>query len=1140
MTQTRLAEEDIFRVALEIATRETRTAYLRQACGADVALYQRIVALLKVAEEEQSFLERPAAGLVATIDAPPTIDTPSISEGPGSQIGPYKLLQVIGEGGMGVVYMAEQIHPVKRRVALKIIKPGMDTRQVVARFEAERQALSMMDHPNIAKVLDAGATSSGRPYFVMELVKGQPITQYCDEHHLTPRQRLELFLPVCQAIQHAHQKGIIHRDVKPSNVMVSEYDHEPVPKVIDFGVAKATSQTLTEKTMFTGLGQIIGTLEYMSPEQAKVNQLDIDTRSDIYSLGVLMYELLTGTTPLDRQRLRSAAFDEMLRIIREDEPPRPSTRLSTLDTLASVAANRKTEAGRLSGIVRGELDWIVMKALDKDRNRRYETANGLGMDIQRYLQDEPVQACPPSAAYRFRKLARRNKALLATGMIVAVTLLTGLAGTTWQAIRARNAERVAKESAQAASENEQKANQQRSEAIAQRDAKEKALAEEANQRQRADQERTRADEKARVAEAVNDFLINDILKANPYSGVTGEAGGTAPTLLQVVERSASQVGNRFKDQPLVEATVRSAIGCSLLEFGRLDEAAQQLEESVRIFRQAKGEEDDANSVRALQLWAYVLMMLGRLEESEKLHAEALQRAERTLPIEHETRRVAMSHYAHCLTSLGKYDVAEPLYKQCIADTLKCAGETPQLQMVRSGLANLYWNENRRDEAEQLYRQALSEHRRLESDVHPNTVNLIEHLGEILLEQGRFEEATPLFEEALAAERQSFGEVRLGRILTMLQRLEECYSQLGRWDDAEKAVQQALATIVNPSSTQATIAFSAGNSLFRAYASSGQWAKAVDLRTAILAAQRSILKPDDSRLASSLLMLGRTLLSADQPAKAEALLRESLAISEKPGHADVLYWTTMTDLATACRLQGKYTEAIELYQQVLDFQSKKLGADDPMNYPIFWYLGETHSAAGNLPEAIEAFEQAASGFEQQGFESTYAAETIRSLVNAYERMQNSELAFTWQRKWVAAVKERSGPESIEYAQELAILGLKLLLQQNWVDTEPVLRECLAIREKAQPDNWPTFNTKSMLGGSLLGQKKFDEAEPLLLAGYEGQKLREAMIPEPAKVRLNEALDRLVELYSATEKSDELKKWQTERSKYPLPPVPPTEK
>src|SRR5688500_6720872 len=332
-------------------------------------------------------------------------------ERPGGTIGRYKLLERIGEGGFGVVYMAEQLAPVRRKVALKVIKPGMDSRQVLARFDAERQALAIMDHPNIAKVFDGGMTDTGRPYFVMELVKGEPITSYCDANQLAPRQRLELFVQVCDAVQHAHQKGVIHRDIKPTNVLVMMYDTKPVVKVIDFGVAKALGQELTDRTLFTGFAQLLGTPLYMSPEQAGQSGLDVDTRSDIYSLGVLLYELLTGTTPFDKERFRRAAQEEIRRIIREEEPPRPSTRLSeSKDRLPSISAQRHTEPAKLTKLVRGELDWIVMKALEKDRSRRYETANGLARDVQRYLNDETVQACPPSAGYRLGKFARRNKA----------------------------------------------------------------------------------------------------------------------------------------------------------------------------------------------------------------------------------------------------------------------------------------------------------------------------------------------------------------------------------------------------------------------------------------------------------------------------------------------------------------------------------------------------------------------------------------------------------------------------------------------------------------------------------------------------------------------------------------------------------
>ena len=350
--------------------------------------------------------------------------------------GRYKLLEAIGEGGMGAVWMAQQTEPVKRLVALKLIKAGMDSQTVLARFEAERQALSMMDHPNIARVLDVGATAAGRPFFVMELVRGTPITQFCDARKLTPRQRLELFVPVCQAIQHAHQKGVIHRDIKPSNVLVALHDDKPVPKVIDFGVAKATGQPLTERTLHTGFEQVVGTPAYMSPEQATFNQLDIDTRSDVYSLGVLLYELLTGTTPIERERFKQAAILEMLRVVREEEPPRPSTRLSSTEARASIAAVRGTEPASLSKLLRSELDWIVMKSLEKDRARRYETANGFAADVQRYLAGEPVLAYPPSAGYRVRKFVRKHRSPVIAASLVLLALVGGAIGTVYGVIKA--------------------------------------------------------------------------------------------------------------------------------------------------------------------------------------------------------------------------------------------------------------------------------------------------------------------------------------------------------------------------------------------------------------------------------------------------------------------------------------------------------------------------------------------------------------------------------------------------------------------------------------------------------------------------------------------------------------------------------
>jgi serine/threonine protein kinase/WD40 repeat protein len=476
-----MTEESLFLAALEKPTPAERQAFLEEACGQDVALRARVQLLLEADARAPGILERraapPAGPEGATVDSAPgqqgTVDYGDPTARVSAVLaGKYKLVEEIGEGGMGSVFMAQQTEPVKRAVAVKVVKAGMDSKAVLARFEAERQALAMMDHPNIAKVLDAGTTDGGRPFFVMELVKGTPITRYCDEHKLTPRQRLELFVPVCQAIQHAHQKGVIHRDIKPSNVLVALYDDRPVPKVIDFGVAKAAGQSLTDKTLMTGLGAIVGTAEYMSPEQASLNNLDIDTRSDVYSLGVLLFELLTGTTPVDRKSLGKAAVLEILRIVREFEAPRPSAKLSTIDTLPTVAANRGTEPAKLSRLMKGELDWLVMKALEKDRTRRYDTPGSFAQDIERYLGHEAILARPPSTRYKLRKFVRRNRVAVLTVTVVAVAVLAGAVVATWQAVRASNAERETAAQRDVAFGNEQKAlaneaiaNQKRQEAL---------------------------------------------------------------------------------------------------------------------------------------------------------------------------------------------------------------------------------------------------------------------------------------------------------------------------------------------------------------------------------------------------------------------------------------------------------------------------------------------------------------------------------------------------------------------------------------------------------------------------------------------------------------------------------------------------
>ena len=467
---------------------------------------------------EAVFGLKPAASSDAAATSTVVPAQPPLTDVTGSHIGPYKRLRKIGEGGMGVVYMAEQETPIRRQVALKIIKPGMDSDQVIARFEAERQALALMDHPGIAKVLDAGTTDTGRHYFVMELVHGIPITDYCDRNQLSLAERLELFICVCHAIQHAHQKGIIHRDIKPSNVLVTLHDGRPVPKVIDFGLAKAIDQRLTERTLFTQFGEVIGTLEYMSPEQAEMGSLDIDTRSDIYSLGVVLYELLTGSTPLGRVRLRETTYAEILRRIREEEAPKPSSRLSeSAAALATIAAQRQTEPARLAKLVRGELDWIVMSAVEKDRTRRYETAGGLARDIERYLADEPVEAGPPSARYRLGKFARKHRAALATAVAFGAVLFGATAISTWQAVRATREQDKAKQS-----ESE--------------------------------------------ARAVLGFFRDKVVAAARPEGQQGGLG-TDVTLRKSLDSAERSIAKDFAQQPTIEASIRDTLGASYQYLG---------------------------------------------------------------------------------------------------------------------------------------------------------------------------------------------------------------------------------------------------------------------------------------------------------------------------------------------------------------------------------------------------------------------------------------------------------------------------------------------------------------------------------------------------------------------------------------------
>ncbi len=756
----------LFAEALEQGSPEELRSYVDSVCGANGDLREQLEGLLHAHQEAGMFLGGSSRQGAAS-------DPPIHSELLGSQIGPYRLLRQIGEGGFGMVFEAEQLEPIHRQVALKIIKPGTHSpigSEVISRFEAERQALALMDHPHIARVLDAGTTASGHPYFVMELVHGVPITTYCDDHQLTPRQRLELFVPVCQAIQHAHQKGIIHRDIKPSNVMVAQYDGRPAPKVIDFGVAKATETTdsrWSERMRFTQFGTMIGTLEYMSPEQADMSRQGVDTRSDIYSLGVMLYELLTGSTPLTPKRLKDAALGEMLRIIREEEPAVPSLRLSDSgEALASIASQRHTEPAKLTKLVRGELDWIVMKALDKDRGRRYETAIGFAHDIERYLNDEPVRAGPPSTGYRLRKFLHRNLGAVLAGASLAILLLLGILGTSLGLFRARRAEHAANVAAQA----------------------------EARQRIRAEQQLDRAQtaeslakEEAAIAQAVNNFLQNDLLaEAAPENN----ARDKQVTVLELLGRAADRVSGQFDNQPRTEAAIQQIIGETYVKLGEYKTARSHLERALEIRRRELGN-DHRDTLTSINDLAVLHKFQGDYKEAEVLYLEALDGRSRMMGEAHPDTLVTMHNLGNLYINQRNFKKAQPIIEKTLEVFRRVLGnEDPQTLSALNNLVMLYVTERELDKAEPLAVEAVATHRRVVGDDHPNSLAAKNNLARLYRAQGRLSEADPLYRETLEACKRVLGDEHPHTIVSM-NNLAMLYREQGQVRKAERLFLESL-------------------------------------------------------------------------------------------------------------------------------------------------------------------------------------------------------------------------------------------------------------------------------------------------------------------------------------------------------------
>jgi serine/threonine protein kinase/tetratricopeptide (TPR) repeat protein len=881
--------KEILLQAADLSEAERR-AFLDEACKDDPDLRKEVESILAHENDATGIMQTGGVVPPASIDSHP------------EALGPYKILEPIGEGGMGIVYLAEQTEPVRRRVALKVIKLGMDTKQVVARFEAERQALAMMDHPNIAKVLDAGATPDGRPYFVMEHVHGIPITDYCDRHELKMPERLELFTQICEAVQHAHQKGVIHRDLKPSNVLVEVVGDHPVPKVIDFGVAKATAHRLTERTVYTEQGQLIGTPEYMSPEQAEMTRLNVDTRTDIYSLGVLLYELLVGALPLEPETLRRASYAEIQRILREVDPPRPSTRLSSLGAATdTVAKRRRTDRSSLLGQLRGDLDWITMKALEKDRTRRYASASELAADVRRFLNDEPILARPPSPAYRMRKYVKRHRVGVGFAATIGLAVAIGFILLTVQ--------------------------------------------------------------NAKIAAARDEAELVTATLEEMLASVDPTKSGRDVTVKEMLDETAKTLGERFQKQPLVEARLRSTVGRTYYELGEYGSAAEHLERAVGIRRETLGEED-LGTLATMDDLARAYMKHGRAAEGELIAREALEIDRRVFGEEHQQTLRAMHtlglSYAwqdrqEGVDQAGSRGSRAPktaaLYRECLEISRRVLGEEhPQTLEVMLNLGNVCRRLGRYDEAITLLRESSEACRRALGDEHPQTLRSLVMLAATYKKQGHLEEAQALFRETLESRRRVLGEQHHETSETMYF-LANTYMDLGRYVEAERVLREGLQFQRRDLGEEHPRTLECMHRLGYMLWEQGRLEEAEAILREALEIRRRVLGEEHPGTLNSMNSLALVYMRQGRYEQAEPLLRETLETMRRVNGNDHLETNlAMGNLAFTCGELGKDSEAEALWHEMLEITRRTLGEEHPETLGSVFQLAFLFLRQGRYDEA----------------------------------------------------------------------------------------------------------------------------------------------------------------------------------------------
>ncbi|MCH9001419.1 MAG: serine/threonine protein kinase [Planctomycetes bacterium] len=930
--------EELFERVLEVEP-DSRRSYL-ESCGAEVVVRQEVESLLAFHAAARARMDTPMVSPNAIVEAVDELVSDSAlhrGKDPES-VGPYRILEMIGEGGMGTVYLAEQEKPLRRRVAVKLIKLGMDTRGVLARFDAERQALALMNHPNVARVFDAGVSADGRPYFVMEYVDGLRITDYCDRERLGIGARLALFVRVCEAIQHAHQKGVIHRDIKPSNILVTEENGAPVPKVIDFGVAKATNQRLTEQSLHTEHGVMIGTPEYMSPEQAGADSADIDTRTDIYSLGVLLYELLIGMRPLETDSTGSTSPDDWRRLVQDQEPPKPATRLSTAGAGRQDAArNRGTDVATLLRKIRGDLEWIAMKCLEKQRSRRYASVAELSADIGRFRRHEPVTAGPPTTMYLVSRFVRRNRGFVAAASVVFFVLATGVVSTITFAV--------------------------------------------AESRQRAV-----AETQAEIATAVNEFLNEMLASVDPRNA------GPEVTVRQVLDAAAERAETELADHPAVERDVRGTIGRSYVALGLFDEALPHHERGLALAIDLYSERSEECTASMNEL-GYTLKQLGRFADAEGLHRRALE-TELELFGEMDTRVAAsMNHLAQSLYDQGKYDEGRPLFERAFEIRSELLGEQ-NMDFVTSlnNLARVHHSDGDYVTAETLLRECLRLMRNLLGDEHVDTITVMGNVAFMAEMNGKYAEAEPMFRDVVDLYRKKYGQAHPD-IARALNNLGSCVHKRGRYEDAVSILREALDMRRETLGDDHPMVAKSLNNLALTLTNLERYEEAIELHREALAIRRAKLGEEHPEVSTSLNNLAFALYKQGAHEEARELFEQALAIRRAAfGDEHPQVANDQINLARCLCELNQLDKAESLCRSALSTQIDKLAEDHPHIAATKQVLGRVLTRAARYEEAetwlLAALEQVRTKF---GDQSTQARGVIEDLVALYESSGQTALA-----------------------------------------------------------------------------------------------------------------------------------------------------